>query len=119
MVKNVNTAGWITEIVRTDPLKLTQDEEYEYQLELVNLFQRNSKARLYVKSVETAEVKRIPIAIRTKDIEVIFSGKDTHWVKLEPSGESDIYILNTTKRLTEPEETFEVNIKKGTSRRLE
>ena len=115
LFKHVRTLGWLTEVVRTDQLKITEDQRYEYQIELVNLFQRNSKARLYLRDTSTGEEMRIPVDIRTRDIRVL--AHEEAWGLLEPAGVRDRYILTTTRELLIPVESFEIDVAAGTSRR--
>ncbi|WP_059172939.1 hypothetical protein [Bacillus sp. FJAT-27445] len=118
LIKNVNTHGWLTETIRSDTLKITVDKKYEYRLELINLFQRNSRAELYVKTINSSEVIKIPVDIDTKEISGIWTDNEVNWVLMEPKGNSDRYILTTTEELGIPEEKFEINIPKATSKRL-
>jgi hypothetical protein len=119
LFQHVGTRGWITEMVDTDALKKTEDRKYEYRIELVNLFQRNSKARLYLRDTETGEEKRIPVDIRTREIRALSIGEDTHWGMLEPADAENRYILTTTSDLRIHRETFEIDVEAGTARRLE
>lgn len=49
LYKNVETSGWLTEKLETDSIQQTSDQRYMYCLELINLFQQNGSARLYLK----------------------------------------------------------------------
>ncbi|WP_019909811.1 hypothetical protein [Paenibacillus sp. HW567] len=99
---------------------MTTDQKYEYRLDLINMFQKNSHARLYVRDAVSDEIKNIDVEISTRTI-VVYTEKSygTHWGYLEPTNEPDRYILNTTEDLGIPEEKFEVDIEKGVSKRLE
>ncbi|WP_235560953.1 hypothetical protein [Bacillus sp. FJAT-28004] len=112
LFKYVDTNGWLEEEVTTDTLQITSDNTYEYQLELINLFQKNSYARLYLKSTSTDEEIRIPLDIPLKEIVVLFVEKNNHWIMLEATSEADIYILHTSSKFPFPDEKFEVDVKK-------
>lgn len=113
LFKNVNTSGWLEENVTTDSLQITTDNTYEYQIELINLFQKNSYARLYLKSTSTDEEIRIPLDIPVKEIVVLFVEKNYHLIMLEATTEADIYILHTTSKFPFPEEKYKIDVKKG------
>jgi len=119
LIQSVNTHGWANEKIRSDTLKTSTDGRYEYRIDLINLFQRNSHARLYIKDVTTGEEKFIPTEIRTRKIKTLAVGQVNHWIVLEPTDESSRYILSTTKELRIPEEKFAIDIRAGTSSRLE
>jgi hypothetical protein len=119
LIQSVNTYGWMKERVFSDTLKITVDKKYEYRIELINLFQRNSHARLYLKDVNSGEEKYIPIDIQTRKIVGLGVKKVNHWVMLEPKDNSSHYIMYTTKELGIPEEKFEIDILARTSSRLD
>ncbi|WP_188067200.1 hypothetical protein [Brevibacillus brevis] len=66
--KKVDTSGWLTDKVQTDSIQLTSDHRFEYCIELINLFQKNSTARLYLKNINTLEEVRIPLELPTKEV---------------------------------------------------
>lgn len=117
LIQSVNTHGWATEKIRGDSLKITADEKYEYQIELINLFQRNSSARLHLKDVGSGKELYIPIDIQTRQIVGLRVSEVNHWVKLEPTDHPSQYILYTTKDLGITEEKFIIDITAGTSSR--
>ncbi|WP_440115589.1 hypothetical protein [Paenibacillus sp. QZ-Y1] len=119
LIQSVNTHAWANEKIRSDTLKISADGEYEYRVDLINLFQRNSYARLYLKNVSTGEELYIPTEIQTHRIKTLAVGGDTHWIKLELTDNVSDYILYTTKELGIPEEKFEIDIAARTSRRIE
>lgn len=110
--------GWFKDTIRSDTLKNTTDQRYEYRIDLVNLFQKNSYATLYLKNTASGEEKNIPIDIQTKKITGIGIKEINNWGTLEPTDIFSLYILSTTEELRVPEEKFEIDIKKGTSSRL-
>jgi len=121
LFRNVNTSGWLTENISRDSLKVTEDMKYEYRIELINIFQKNSHTRLYVKEVETEEEKTIPIDFPTNQIHVLYfeQDKQINWVYLKPATAPDSYILRTTEELRIPELKYEINIAEGSSKKIE
>ena len=95
LYKNVNISGWLIEDVDTDSKQITTDNQYEYCIELVNTFQRNSSVRLYLKNMQNNEEIRI---------------------KLDQTG---IYLLQTQAGSPFPKSTFEINIAERKAIRLE
>ena len=113
LYNSVNTNGWLTERVMTDSIQITTDGHYEYRLEIINIFQRNSYARLYLKNISNAEEKRIRLPLPIYEIKGIIRDKVNHWIKLEPSSKADRYILYTTEDFPLLEERFEIDVKSG------
>lgn len=105
LIRNTSMYGWIKESVVKDYTQTTIDEKYEYRLELVNVFQRNSYARIYIKNIVNGEETTMPLDIPIKEKNVIIGGEgyissETDvllvWSKMMPSDAEDIYILTTT-----------------------
>lgn len=119
LIGSVNSNGWTKQKMESDTLKMTADGAYEYRIDLINLFQRNSRARLYLKNVDSGEESYIPVNIKTRKLVSIGVGKVNHWVKLEPTNNSLEYILYTTQELRLPEERFKIDIPSGTSSPLD
>ncbi|WP_213507550.1 hypothetical protein [Paenibacillus faecis] len=119
LIQSVNTHGWANDKIRSDTLKISADGKYEYRIELINLFQRNGHARLYLKNVNTEEEIYISTEIQVRKIKTLAVGEVNHWIKLKPTDNVSHYILNTTKELGIPEEKFEIDIVTRTSRKLE
>lgn len=116
LIQSVSTHGWAKEKIESDTVKITVDNKYEYRIDLINLFQRNSHARLYLKDMGSGKVIYIPVDIQTNKIIGLRVGKVNHWVRLEPSDIESQYMLYTTKDLGRlPEEKFKVDILSGTS----
>jgi hypothetical protein len=119
LIQSVNTYGWAKEKVESDSVKVTADNKYEYRIDLINLFQKNSHARLYLKDVGSGSVIYIPVDIQTNKIVGLRVSKVNHWVGLEPTDIASQYILYTTKDLGRlPEEKFKIDILAGTSSRV-
>lgn len=112
LFKNVNTSGWLSENIETDTLQITTDGKYEYQIELINLFQKNSHARLYIKSSSNGEEIRIPLDIPVNKIRVLSKGTVNRWILLEATLEEDKYIVHTTSNFPLPYKQYKVDVKK-------
>ncbi|KOP65495.1 hypothetical protein AMS62_09705 [Bacillus sp. FJAT-18019] len=119
LIYSVNSHGWTKEKIQSDSLKTTIDGKFEYRIELINLFQRNSNARLYLRDVGSGEEKYIRVNIQTRKIIVLGVKDVNHWIILEPTDKPSDYFLSTTKELGIPEEKFEIDIATRTSRKLE
>ncbi len=119
LIHSVSEYGWTKERVYIDTIKYTEDEKYEYRIELVNLFQRNSYARLYLKDAITKEEMHIPVDIKTRGIRGLAVGKENHWVRLEATNHPSQYILYPESRLDVPFEKFLIDIETRTSKLLE
>ncbi|WP_289356179.1 hypothetical protein [Paenibacillus sp. S-12] len=118
LIQSVNTHGWANEKIESDSIKVTIDGQYEYRIDLINLFQRNSHARLYLKDLSLGKETIIPVDIQTSKIVGLGVKKVNHWVMLEPTNTASEYILYTTEELGIPEEKFEIDIRAGKSIRL-
>lgn len=68
LIQSVSTHGWANEKISSDSLKITSDGKYEYRVNLINLFQKNSHARLYLKDVHSGEEIYISTGIQTRKI---------------------------------------------------
>ncbi|NQX61108.1 hypothetical protein HQN88_19765 [Paenibacillus qinlingensis] len=119
LYKSVNTSGWLTERVMADSIQMTTDGHYNYRIEVINIFQRNSYARLYLKNVSTSEENRIRLSLPVYEIHGIGVEKVNYWVKLEPITEADTYILHTTKNFPLSGERFKVDVINGRAVKIE
>ncbi|MCQ6557321.1 hypothetical protein NNL21_01280 [Paenibacillus mendelii] len=99
-------------------MQKTADGQYEYQVELINLFQRNSYARLYLKNVNTAEETRIPVDLAVNEIKGLSVGKVNYWVSIELNPVSDNYLMITTTDFPLPGEEYEIDVPNGTAVRM-
>lgn len=106
-ISNSSIIGWLKESVTKDYLQFTDDTQYEYRLEIVNLFQKNSFARLYIRNVETKEESFIRLDIPTNEMYAISGGEGyvypepgipPVWTKLELTDKKDTYLLSTTEQ---------------------
>lgn len=112
LFKNVTTSGWLSENVVTDTLQITADGQYEYQFELINLFQKNSNARLCIKRISTGEEIRFPLDMPINKIKVLSRGKVNYWIVMEETAEKDKYILYTTSEFPLSDEKYEIDVRK-------
>lgn len=120
LVRNTPVSGWLVENVNSDTLKKTADQQYEYRLDLVNLFQKNSEARLYTRNIKTGEEQLIDLAIDTDSLTGLFnieSDIEKDWVIMHPN-EDGYYYLITTEELAIPEEKFKVDMENGESSKI-
>lgn len=122
LFKSVDTVGWLSDYVRNDPIKITSDGMYEYQLELINVYQNNNRERLYVKDVSNGEEMYIPLNIFTEAISAIYYRPDKDdwtWSLMTPTDELDIYELSTDDSVPGPKKTFLIDLKTGSAKLLE
>ena len=107
LFKNVNTQGWLSERVKIDYTQITDDEKYEYRIEIVNMFQRNSYVRLHVKNASSSEEFTIILDIPIREIGAVQGGEESQypepvepdvWSELVQTASEDIYTLTTKDR---------------------
>lgn len=120
LFRYTNPHGWIKENVLKDYTQTTIDNKYEYRLELVNLFQKNSFARIYIKDISNDYETKISLDIPVCEKEVIIGGEgytnsDLNiygvWSELTPSDTKGIYVLTTTELFDrENSYCFQINI---------
>lgn len=117
----MNTQGWIYDEISRDPIISTTDGKYEYSVELINLFQKNSRERLYLMNLRTGEIIYIGIDINDDEIHGIRdrSGDDWKWALLIPTEVPDNYELTTTDYLPVKKKKLLIDIKHKTAQRLE
>lgn len=119
LIQNTNTKGWLTDVIYSDDLRITSDEKYQYKIELVNLFQSNKTARLYIKDVNTGENINIDIDIYKSEVHGIgHSSTGTVWGILIPTQNPNIYTLEISKDMEEFYEKFEVDISSKTAQMI-
>jgi len=118
LYQNTYTSGWLTENVTADTIQLTADGKYEYNIELINVFQKNSYARVYLKNIATAEEQRIRLESPVKNIHGYSTGREFYWITLESGSQTDKYLLKTNKEYPLPEEIYEVDVSRGEAIKL-
>jgi len=79
-------------------LQTTEDGRYEYQMELVNIYQRNAQIRIFIRDLETGEEMRIPLDMDARQIRG-FSGPSSResWIVMEETEISGRYRVSTTR----------------------
>ena len=127
LFSQVNTEGWLHETSEKDFFQTTKDGKYKYQLELINLFQRNARAQLNVKDLATSEAMVLSIDIKLDDIGAILPRSENEtieeeillwrWSELNPTDVATVYTL-TTINLTSNQEVFEINMTEKTVRKI-
>ncbi|MEC0233379.1 hypothetical protein P4H71_03300 [Paenibacillus kribbensis] len=96
LVEGTPTRGWLYDDVRSDPMRLTSDQKYEYRIDLINPFQRNSREQLHLKDVSSGMEMDIPIVIRkNREPYLSGSGDDWAWAILKPTEVQYRYKLST------------------------
>jgi len=89
------SAGVIADFIYADTLRRTDDGLFEYRIELVNLFQRNATARLFVRDLTTDEEMYIPLDVPARDVGglSIPHRRNFLWGRLENDVASGQYLL--------------------------
>jgi len=119
LFRNVNTEGWLTERVVTDTMQTTTDGKYEYQLEVINLHQKNSYARIYLRSVSSKEEFRIPLQMDTNLIEGISLTSPKYWISIEETLDPRKYIMKTTEHFPLRDEKYSIDLSKITAEQVD
>lgn len=106
--------------VTTDDMQVTSDGKYEYKLELVNLFQKNAYARLYIKNVDSRTERRIRVPMDISQIHGIniSANSPNYWTIVELTAVPGIYSLQTTKDFPLKKE-FIIDMDNGVIERIE
>jgi hypothetical protein len=123
LIRGTNLNGWIIPVVVKDWLQTTEDEKYEYRIELVNQFQRNNRTKLYIKDLSTGKEMTIRLKVSTE----IFGGasgqngrtrEPSSWELLStlvPTEKDNIYTLTTKESYDSGGVVFELDVAKGTA----
>ncbi|MGN8228412.1 hypothetical protein [Paenibacillus polymyxa] len=124
LVDGTPTRGWLYDDVRSDPVRLTSDHKYEYRIDLINPFQRNSREQLHLKNVSTGVEVDISIVIRAeKDIYSTGGSEGWDWGILKPTKVTNQYELSTLDennngRYGMDPRVFLIDVKAGTAQVL-
>lgn len=118
LYKSVDEYGWLQTRTYSETIKTTEDSKYEYKLELINMFQRNSYARLYMKNVQTEEISYISLDIKTRDIGGFSMGQEVHWGELDYTEVEGQYLLYITEEFPFPMDRFLIDVNTNTSEKL-
>lgn len=119
LYKSVDEYGWFQTRTYSETIKTTDDSKYEYKIELVNMFQRNSYARLYMKNVKTEEISYISLDINTRDIGGFSMRQEVHWGELKYTEVEGQYLLYITEEFPFPMDRFFIDMNKNTSETLD
>lgn len=107
--------GWLIPRVTRDWMQTTSDGIFEYRIELINQFQRNSQTRLYVKNTLSGKEKTIYLNISTDEfsgmgIEDSSSPPPNLMSSMMPTEMEYIYILTTQRVLVGVTGKFEIDM---------
>jgi len=106
--------------VESDPVSYTSDQKYQYNIELINISQRNNQVNLIVKDVSgKAEKKAIPLDLDNEEIIALTTGPgfNWQWAVLEPTEKPELYTLTTTEKLG-VHKVYMIDIVKGSSQEI-
>ncbi len=123
LVRYSNINGLFEEHVTKDVLQTTADGKYEYRLEIVNAFQKNSYVRLYVKDTASGEEVTIPLEIPMAHKAGITGGEGYTtsdatqyvWSKLSPLRTEFGYKLITTNVFDDAIYSFQIDMETKTT----
>lgn len=114
--KRIGTEGWLSVRVDSNMLKITEDDRYVYQLEIVNRYQNNEHVRLFVEKRIGAREKYIELDLSRNEMsDLLDSGYD--WVELTPKQGNYRYTLSPTDEVDGADWEFEVNLADWTAKR--
>jgi len=88
--------GPVQDSIHSDILRPTDDGLFQYRFELVNPFQRNATARLFIRDLETEEEMLIYLDVFARDIHGFSSLGDNRgflWARMEQGEQEGQYIL--------------------------
>jgi len=121
VIRVVHTSGWLHDRIFSDPKRITSDGKYEYNTDLVNLFQKNSHERIYIRNIETGEELYIPVKLI--DIKIhgigISTDDDWAWTLMNSTDSPNQYELITTEELPVTKKRFLIDISNCTSHLIE
>jgi hypothetical protein len=86
---------WLEDYIESGDTLITSNETYEYRLDVVNSFQANSYARLWLREIATDGEFTVTLDINTLEMDSLI-GSD--WCILTVTDEDYIYRLETTTR---------------------
>jgi len=118
LYNSVDNYGWLQTRIHSESIKLSEDNKYEYKIELVNMFQKNSFARLYMKNVQTEEIVYISLDVDTRHIGGFSMDQVNNWGNLIATQVEDQYILYTNEKFPFPVGSYLVDVKRNSSEKL-
>ncbi|CAM4107896.1 hypothetical protein GCM10007362_34090 [Saccharibacillus endophyticus] len=116
-VKELSPEAWLTERVDSNMFKITEDDRYVYQIEIVNRYQRNEHARLFVERRIGAQEKYIELDLSSAEMSgMLYSEYD--WGELTLKQGKYIYLLSPSPERGNADWQFEVNMADWTAKRI-
>jgi len=112
----INIYGWLEERVTSGNIHTTQDDRFEYRLDLINVFQRNSSARLFLRDLETGEEQSIALPMNTRRVTGFFQGPQITWITMESTELPYLYVVRVVDglgHLVLDNEAYKVDIQAG------
>jgi len=88
--------GPVRDFVRSDTIRPTDDGLFEYRLDLINLFQGNARARLFVRDLTTGEEVYIPLMLPLWEVGgILIPGGNANflWARMRQGEQEGQYIL--------------------------
>jgi len=109
--------GWIIENVTEGIVQISDDKKFEYRLDLINIFQRNSRARLFVRNLETKEEKNIRLPMDTRRIYGFTQSRYNPWIRMESTDIPYHYIVRTVGGFDQQlnAETYKIDMRARTA----
>ncbi|MFF2890591.1 hypothetical protein [Paenibacillus sp. NPDC057967] len=89
LFKSVEIEGWLINGVSSEPVKTTSDGLLDYRLELINLYQKNSRVRLFIHDNSTGQDIYIPIDAEASEVQREWVGEGEMWQWSSLSGITD------------------------------
>jgi len=79
LFNSVEIEGWLKDSVSSEPIQTTTDGLYNYRLELINMYQKNSSARLLIQDMRTKQDIYIPIEVEGEEVQRNWQEKGGNW----------------------------------------
>lgn len=120
LVNAVSPIGWLEDNIVSDPPRMTSDQQYEYRIDIINPFQKNSREQLHIRQISTGKESNIPIDLLNEDdVYKTGMGDQWAWALLQPTEREDYYRMVTTEDLNMNEQrVYLVNVRQGAAERL-
>lgn len=117
LYKAVDIEGWLTEAISREPVKTTSDGMYDYRLELINSYQKNSFARLYIHDNVKGHDIYIPVKLKVDEVQIkwLGEGEKWSWSLLSRLKDENQFELHISRVSSLPSLIFHVDIKNKTS----
>ncbi|WP_270170240.1 hypothetical protein [Paenibacillus sp. SYP-B4298] len=79
LFNSVEIEGWLKDSVSSEPIQTTTDGLYNYRLELINMYQKNSSARVLIQDMRTKQDIYIPIEVEGEEVQRNWQEKGEGW----------------------------------------